>query len=368
MALFFQPLRAIDKPLDLDDKIEREVERLASPAGLFDAIPHRPDPRGLHNVDLTLDLRDWHEFEAFVQGVRGMWKPFFYPAYNVDLKLASPVGPDDETITIKFSHYTDFEFPSLNRRSLAFVLSNGCFYFRTVTDSVDNGNGTETLTLSSPLEVDFTDSGPNYISYLWWVRFGDDAFKYSWIHEDLITISLGIQEIFSDIPSAELTSCNNPSIPICDSTMNPLSEYWDYATEGETLTAWPVISVSGLCGSFAMVDCQFVASILACGTIGSPGSAVHRKLLFVPAGTYRISAVMTQTPDQGLQPNSVTINGHAFTGAGPGSGGGPGFYEITLAEAGTLDIRINLSVPFVLGTVDEKTFITTVSPVIVQKI
>lgn len=151
------------------------------------------------------------------------------------------------------------------------------------------------------------------------------------------------------------------------------SENWTYTTQGEALSAWPVIAVSALCGNFSASDGLFVADIMACGIIGSPGGAVHQRVFsgLIPGNRYRVTAYMTQTPAQNLQPTNLTASGGAGGSSGTVASGWsnedttPTSYIVTVGSAGTLTLRINLSVPY---QQNRQVYHTVVGPITIESL
>lgn len=111
--------------------------------------------------------------DTWFDSVKGRFTSFWMPTYVADLKLTADVGSSDTTITISAMGYTARYFPNEPRRHLAFISADGTITARRVTASVDNGDGTETLTIASSLGSAFPRSA-GLLSFLLLLRLADD--------------------------------------------------------------------------------------------------------------------------------------------------------------------------------------------------
>lgn len=121
------------------------------------------------------------DFTQFLARRRGRYSPVWVPTGHCDLELAAAIGASDTDIDIQECGYTDNYFPSESRRHLAFISPDASIIARRVTASVDNGDGTETLTIESALGVAFPTYG-TLVSFLVLARLADDAVTVHWHH------------------------------------------------------------------------------------------------------------------------------------------------------------------------------------------
>lgn len=139
-------------------------------------------------------------FRAFVLKRFGQMNPFWIPTWDQDLVLASDVGATDGAIIIKSEFYSRFFFPSTARRDLAFLPASGTGnVYRRITGAVDNGNGTETLTLSSSLGVAMP-AASTQISFLTLARLASDDVEIKWATSDHAEAVLSLQEVPRELP------------------------------------------------------------------------------------------------------------------------------------------------------------------------
>ncbi|MGH9781685.1 MAG: hypothetical protein ACRD33_07670 [Candidatus Acidiferrales bacterium] len=139
-------------------------------------------------------------FRAFILARFGRLNPFWIPTFDQDLVLAANVLSTDTAIAIQSEFYTRFFFPLEARRFIAFIPVDGTAnVYRQITASVDNGNGTETLTLDSATGKAFT-AGGTMISFLTLARLASDDAEIDWMSNDLAQASLGFQEVPRETP------------------------------------------------------------------------------------------------------------------------------------------------------------------------
>jgi predicted phosphodiesterase len=87
------------------------------------------------------------------------------------------------------------------RRYLAFIPTDGTAnVYRKVTASVDNGDGTETLTLDTSTGKAFPMASTQ-VSFLVFARLASDEPEIHWISTDLATAILEVEEIPAEVPA-----------------------------------------------------------------------------------------------------------------------------------------------------------------------
>lgn len=140
------------------------------------------------------------EFDAFMLARAGRAVPFWVPSWRGDLELSTPIGSSDITITIKACDYTAQMFPAAGRRHLAVMLNQGTtLLYREILSAVDNGNGTETLTINASLGA----AGPlatTLLSFLQFYRLDADEPLRHWHHGSLAEAVLPLHELPLEAP------------------------------------------------------------------------------------------------------------------------------------------------------------------------
>jgi hypothetical protein len=112
------------------------------------------------------------------------------PSYNNDLQITSDIGASDTEITITDIDFSDYYITA----EIMILLKDGTRYYRSVTGSVDNGNGTEDLTISS-IGTTVTTSEIDMISIMTLSRFDTDRFEFNHVSGRDITLRSPIKEV-----------------------------------------------------------------------------------------------------------------------------------------------------------------------------
>jgi hypothetical protein len=140
-------------------------------------------------------------FRAFILRRFGRLVPFWIPTWDQDLVLAQNVLATDAAINVSFEFYSQFLFPSTARRFLALIPTDGSANaYAEVVSSTNNGNGTETLTLSAPVGKAFT-MGSTMTSFLTLVRLASDRVAIKWDTVDHAEAVLSLQEVPREMPA-----------------------------------------------------------------------------------------------------------------------------------------------------------------------
>jgi hypothetical protein len=124
-------------------------------------------------VDINRPLAEhWQWFKKFMVTVRGRQKAFWLPTYRADL---SPISSGVGTLTIEgVSDATGafFTWYPYMRNAIQIAQADGTITRATITDAVDNGDGTVTLTTG----VTLSGSAITMVSWLELCRFERDSF------------------------------------------------------------------------------------------------------------------------------------------------------------------------------------------------
>jgi len=146
------------------------------------------------------DRAEVDKFRAFLDRRKGRLVPFFAPSWNQDLILASDVLATDSTIRVDVMNYTRFLFPSPSRRDIAFLAVTGERVYTRILNSVQNSDGTETLTLAAPIGTAFRKDRTQ-ISFLELVRLATDDVDLSWSSSTFAMASLPTVEVPREVPA-----------------------------------------------------------------------------------------------------------------------------------------------------------------------
>jgi hypothetical protein len=138
---------------------------------------------------------------AFLLARRGQFAPFWTPTFDQDLVLAEEATAGSSVLNIQSVDYTRFLFPDPARRFLA-LISRGAApnVYVTVTGAVDNGDGTESLSLAAPLAANVPVDSV-MISFLAFSRLASDDNTIIWNSTDFAQAAIGIQELPREVPA-----------------------------------------------------------------------------------------------------------------------------------------------------------------------
>jgi hypothetical protein len=175
-VLELEPDRGTGTPVET----HRKVFVLDSVTGIRSAEAADPSAAEVRGFAwLTFTRTEAKALRDFIDARAGRAVPFWVPAWEEDFTLTADHAPTD-TLTVLQMGYTEQMFPAGNvRRHLAIRTLDGTLYYRKVTASVNNGNGTETLTLEEAVPVSMPMSG-TLIAVLHFARLEDDEVEIEW--------------------------------------------------------------------------------------------------------------------------------------------------------------------------------------------
>lgn len=129
---------------------------------------------------------------TWLHSIRGRAIAFWMPSYQPDMTVTTTIGSADTSITI-----TDINFATYyDTAEIMILLKDGTRYYRSVTASVDNGNGTESLTIAA-LGTTVTAAEIDMVSIMKLSRLDSDRIEIS--HSG-ITSSVRIPVIEVPVP------------------------------------------------------------------------------------------------------------------------------------------------------------------------
>jgi hypothetical protein len=179
----------------------RSMATLDAVAGAIEVNSRSRQPRGVWSYNWFMDSRTGaDEYDAFMLARAGRAVPFWVPSWRGDLELATLIGSGDTTITIKACDYTAQMFPAAGRRHLAVMLNQGAtLLFREILSAIDNGNGTETLTIDAALGAAGA-LATTTLSFLLFCRLDSDEPPRLWHHTQLAEATLPLRELPLEAP------------------------------------------------------------------------------------------------------------------------------------------------------------------------
>lgn len=185
----------------LDDEETRLVDAFESPTAGFQRLSRRGQPVDSWAHPLLLFSRaDVRALWTWYAGRIGALNPTWVPSFQLDVSPTGTIQPTDTTITIQAIDYTARLFPHEARRHLALIPAVGQVTHRRVTAAVNNGNGTETLTLDAQAGVTL-GTGYGLVAVLRYARLAEDALEVGWQHPELAQAAPRFQELPWAVPT-----------------------------------------------------------------------------------------------------------------------------------------------------------------------
>jgi hypothetical protein len=115
------------------------------------------------------------QLKGFLANRLGRMNTFYCPTWVQDFVLSSAVLTTDTTLTVQSCGYSAYVFPADAVRRNLVLMTPLAFVPVTVNRAVDNGNGTETLTLNAAVGTAFASGMATMVSYLTPCRLDSDA-------------------------------------------------------------------------------------------------------------------------------------------------------------------------------------------------
>lgn len=179
----------------------RTGEAIGSPVGrsFWDDHPGQPQPSRSF---------EWYApnrpaigaLRAFLDARQGRVVPFWAPTYTGELVLAQAALSGQSALRVHATGYRPYLFPLPARQHLALLSADGTFLRRKVTLAIDNGDGTDTLSLDAALTVDVTPA-TTIVCFLTLCRLESDLVPIRWGKPGHAEASLPLVEVPLEVPA-----------------------------------------------------------------------------------------------------------------------------------------------------------------------
>ena len=192
-------LRGIDVYLDrrtvrsnISEKLFTDCDVLDGETGVIVMAPIRDFPEHEQTISRTFTKRDdlW-SFKQWLYTKRGKQKTFFLPSWNQDITATTDLLTASTSIVIKSIGYSLY----YESKDLMIVTTSGDIYFYIVSSAIDNGDGTETLYLTSQVGADISRHEIKVACFLSHVRFDADRIELSYGAGGTVTVSIPVREV-----------------------------------------------------------------------------------------------------------------------------------------------------------------------------
>jgi hypothetical protein len=188
-------------PGDLKRKYSRSILHLDPGVGPITVIDKGGSPITSQPFPwLMLNHSQVNTLRAFFLARFGKFRPFWIPTWDQDLVMFQDAVINDTGIKIYSEFYTRFMFSNKARRDVALIPydSSGNVY-RRITASIDNGDGTESLTFDSILPKAFP-AAKTMVSFLVFARLDIDDVEIDWMNNDLAQTVIEMTEVPRETP------------------------------------------------------------------------------------------------------------------------------------------------------------------------
>lgn len=187
---------------DWEEEMATLATRLSSRSGGLQDALNGSAPVVTRRLPMTwfsrAQVRTWWQF---YEGRLGALSACWLPSYAADLVPTATVLNTDTSITVVATGYPSLAFPDEARRHLALIAPNGTVVHRRVTAAVDNGNGTETLTLDAAAGVTLPFP-EGMLSYCHYARLADDVVELAWLSPEVAEATLTWREVPGEAPAS----------------------------------------------------------------------------------------------------------------------------------------------------------------------
>lgn len=190
-----------DRQTGTDDGFERVIRELQPTTGTHAAETASPADMVTRRFAVVCYSRaEVRTMRTFFEGRLGRAVPFWLQTWEEDFTLAASHPSGSATLTVLAAGYATLVFPQgPQRRHIGLQGPTGAFSYRRITNAVDNGNGTETLTLDTATDADLTTA--SLVTFLRYSRFDSDAIEIEWHGGHYAECMMPVRELPNEVPA-----------------------------------------------------------------------------------------------------------------------------------------------------------------------
>lgn len=190
-----------DRVRGIGDQYLRSAYLLDNGTGIRAADATFPAPAIARDMTWVAFTRaEVKALRAFIDARKGRAVPFWMPSWDDDMTLTAPVSAGVNVFTVQSMGYAANVFPAGPAHRYIYLLDGTTARFGKVTGAVDNGDGTETITLLNNLTADISPA-TTQISFLRLCRLDSDDVDIEWITGGIATARLSIVELPAEVPA-----------------------------------------------------------------------------------------------------------------------------------------------------------------------
>lgn len=174
----------------VDDDVGRVIEHDEVGVPLY---------RQVHNWNLD-GRQALRAFRGLLYALQGRQRSLWVPTWLDDLTVAATVAAGANTVRVAWSGYARRIAQAMNRRDLRIELASGAVVYRRILASVDNGDGTETLTLDGSIAGTATPAARvAQVSFMGLCRSDSDQFEFGWWHGEYADVATAWRATVHDV-------------------------------------------------------------------------------------------------------------------------------------------------------------------------
>lgn len=203
-ALSYRGLPVLDRTPNKAGGVSTEFRRDLEILDNLTGVVAYDDRSGFANT-----LQDYHWIEKgraniailkqWLYARAGRLTPFWTSSWTNDIELVGTVAVSDLVIDIAFIGYANYLSQGVGRRDIKIELNDGTVFYRRITDSVDNGDQTETLSIDTSLGQAVNPSDISMISFMQLHRLDSDNIEIAWRQTDLAECSHLVKGLNYDV-------------------------------------------------------------------------------------------------------------------------------------------------------------------------
>lgn len=191
---------AQDRGEPVPEATERAIYLLDGGVGLTTA-----DAPGIARAMPVMTWKAFSRTEAaalrtFLDARKGRAVPFWYPSGQYDLSLTAAAVAGAVNLIVAECRFTSEVFSAGPGRRRIAIVANGVTIYRKLTNSVDNGNGTETITVDAGIPSNLSVAGTR-ISSLRLYRLENDRVPLEWFSSSICEARVPLRELTKEVPA-----------------------------------------------------------------------------------------------------------------------------------------------------------------------
>lgn len=139
-------------------------------------------------------------FRGLLYALQGRQRSLWVPTWLDDLTVAATIPGGGVQVRVAWSGYAQRIAQAINRRDLRIELVGGVVVYRRILSSVDNGDGTETLTLDASVAGTATPAARvAQVSFMGLCRSDSDQFEFGWWRGDYADVATAWRATVHDV-------------------------------------------------------------------------------------------------------------------------------------------------------------------------